>query len=101
MGMPCYRRVAQVVVGEPKEDFKSKVRDLILADKQAKLDAKWNEQKEARLKNESEKKKEDGEAKKEDDDVKKEEVKEEVREEVEAEKKEEEEPKPVAELDEE
>ncbi|CAJ1427927.1 unnamed protein product, partial [Effrenium voratum] len=39
-----FRRVAAVVVGEPPESFKAKVRSAVLAEKQEKLDAEWNAQ---------------------------------------------------------
>lgn len=40
---PCYRRVAQIVTGEPTDDFKSRVYDALLKEKQERLDIQWRE----------------------------------------------------------
>ena len=45
---PHFRRVAVVIVGEPPDSFKAKVRAAVLAEKQEKLDAEWKVQQEKR-----------------------------------------------------
>merc|ERR1711862_944792 len=38
---PCYKKVAQVIMGEPSKDFKSIVHNKILKEKQTKADSEW------------------------------------------------------------
>merc|ERR1712217_547852 len=40
-----FRRVAQVVMGEPPAEYKAKVQDKILADKKATAEAEWKKKK--------------------------------------------------------
>jgi len=123
---PCYKSIAQVVMGEPNAEFKTWTQKMMLEEKQLKEEEEWARRKaekererqekaaEARRKAEEEaarKAEEDAhtafaEAKPEGEegDVKKEEIKEEVKEEPKEEMKVEvevEEPKPVAQLTEE
>jgi len=44
-GSHSFRRVARVMIGEPSERFRERVRQLILAEKQKKIDAEWRMEK--------------------------------------------------------
>merc|ERR1712217_111438 len=64
--LPHFNKVAKVMMGEPKSDYKERVHARVLKDKQQKADAEWRKQKaEKERKKEAAKKEKEAKAKKE------------------------------------
>merc|ERR1711968_84365 len=47
---PCYKKVAQVVMGQPNKDFKDMVQSKLLKEKQEKVSADWKREQERKAK---------------------------------------------------